>query len=61
MPLSRYSTFSDRNLAYFCVTFCNKKTGINKLLESPVEVTQWHITFDLKQVDLQFKNLHIGK
>ena len=45
----------------FASLFVIKKPGINKLFGSLVEVTQWHITFDLKQVDLQVKNLHTGK
>ena len=61
MPFSRYSTFSDGNFACFCVTFCIKKTVINRLPGSLAEVIQWHITFDLKHVALQFKNLYIGK
>ena len=57
MPFSRYSTFSDGNLACFCITFCIKKTGINKLSGSP----QWHITFDLNQVALKFKKSLTGE
>ena len=61
IPLSRYSTFNEENVPCFCGVCFIQETGIIDSVEAWWILLQCHISFDLKQIALQFQKPLAGE